>query len=325
MIYLFQYSRAATEQLVEDICNQDGTAPVDTEQLKTTRRRIAIAKEEQSSSLLQQLRENMSSEQLRANDTAMMKGGSSWLTLPLKSENFSLNKREFYDALSLRYRWRPKYLPSMCPCGKRFDVDHAMSCMKGGFVHRRHDDVRDLFATLLKDVCHDVEVEPHLETLTGEVLSSSANSSDEARLDFSARGFSQKGQKAFFDVRVFNPFPKSHLNQKLDTAFESNENEKKRTYNQRVIEIEHGSFNPLVFTPYGGTGREAERFMTELAQLAERKNMTYNTIIHWLRSKLSFNLLKSAVMCLRGSRRSKSDLNMDLNGAEISKIVGQIK
>ena len=139
------------------------------------------------------------------------------------------------------------------------------------------------------------------------VLSSSANSSDEARLDFSAHGFWQKGQKAFFDVRVFNPFAKSHLNQKLDTAFKSNENEKKRVYNQRVIEIEHGSFSPLVFTPYGGTGREAERFMTEVAQkLAERKNMTYNTIIHWLRSKLSFNLLKSDVSCLRESRRSKS-------------------
>ena len=38
-----------------------------------------------------------------------------------------------------------------------------------------------------------------------------------------------------------------------------------------------------------------------------------------------FSLHKSAVMCLRGSRRSKSDLNMDLNGAEISKVVGQIK
>ena len=74
-------------------------------------------------------------------------------------------------------------------------------------------------------------------------------------------------------------------------------------YNQRVTEIEHGSFSPLVFIPYGGTGRETERFMTELAQkLAERKNMTYNT-------KLSFNLLKSAVMC----------------GGEISKVVGQIK
>ena len=194
------------------------------------------------------------------------------------------------------------------------------------FVHRRHDDERDLYATLLKDVYHDVEVEPHLETLTGELLSNSANSSDEARLDFSARRFWQKGQKAFFDVRVFKPFAKGHLNRKLDTAFKSNENEKKRTYNQRVIEIEHGSFSPLVFTRYGGTGREAERFMTEQAQkLAERKNMTYNTIIHWLRSKLPFNLLKSAIMCLRGSRRSKFDLNMNFNEAEISKVVGNIK
>ena len=55
--------------------------------------------------------------------------------------------------------------------------------------------MRDLFATLLKDVCHDVEVEPHLETLTGEVLSSSANSSDEARLDFSARGSGKRGRR----------------------------------------------------------------------------------------------------------------------------------
>ena len=75
--FKFANSRAATEQLVEIIYNQDGTAPVDTEQLETTRGRIAIAKEEQSSSLLQQLRENMSSEQLRANDLAAMKGDSS--------------------------------------------------------------------------------------------------------------------------------------------------------------------------------------------------------------------------------------------------------
>jgi hypothetical protein len=81
-----------------------------------------------------------------------MKGASSWLTiLPLKSENFVLNKKEFYDALSFRYRWTPKYLPSLCPCGKKY-VDHAMSCMKGGFVHRRHDEVRDMLANLLKDV-----------------------------------------------------------------------------------------------------------------------------------------------------------------------------
>ena len=78
---------------------------------------------------------------------------------------------------------------------------------------------------------------------------SSVNSSDDARLDVSARGFWQREQRAFFDVRVFNPFSKSHLNQKLDTAFSSNENGKKRHYNQRIIEVEHGSFSSLVFSP----------------------------------------------------------------------------
>ena len=33
----------------------------------------------------------------------------------------------------------------------------------------------------------------------------------------------------------FNPFAKSHLNQKLDTAFSSNENDKKRHYNQQLL------------------------------------------------------------------------------------------
>ena len=107
--------------------------------------------------------------------------------------------------------------------------------MKGGFVQRRHDEVRDLFASLLKDVCHDAEVEPHFQTLTGDVLTSSANSCDEARLDVSARGFWQRGQRAFFDVRVFSPFAKSRLNQKLDTAFSSNENEKSDTTTSELL------------------------------------------------------------------------------------------
>ena len=58
--------------------------------------------------------------------------------------------------------------------------------------------MRDLFASLLQDICHDVNVEPHLQTLAGEILSSSTKSSDEARLDVSARGFRKRGQRAFF-------------------------------------------------------------------------------------------------------------------------------
>ena len=52
--------------------------------------------------------------------------------------------------LSLRYRWTPKYLPSTCPWGNRFDVDHAMSYMKGGFVHRNVHFLMSEFLTRLQ-------------------------------------------------------------------------------------------------------------------------------------------------------------------------------
>ena len=153
--------------------------------------------------------------------------------------------------------------------------------------------------------------------LTGEVLISSANSSDLIRLVWMwARAvFGKGGNVHFLMSGFFNPFAKSHLNQKLDTAFSSNENHKKRHYNQRIIEVEHGSFSPIVFSPYGGNGREAERSLTELAQ---KKQMGYSIVIHWLRVKLYFNLLRSAVLCLRGSRTTKHELNTDFSKAEIA-------
>ena len=66
--------------------------------------------------------------------------------------------------------------------------------------------------------------------------------------------------------------------------------------------------------------------MTELVQkLSEKKQMNYNIVIHWLRAKLSFNLLKSAVLCVRGSRTIKHELNTDFSGAEITNVIGKIK
>ena len=210
----YENSQLATHQLVRNTKCQESTAALDKELLKQTKKSIVKAREERNTTILQQLHGRMNIEQLRANELNTMRGASSWLTtVSIQSENFNLNKREFFDALSLRYHWTPKYPPKSCPCGKRFDVDHAMSCLKGSLVHRRHDEVTDLFAFLPKEVCHDVEVEPPLKTLTGEALHTNANSSDEVRLDVSARGLWIWGQRAFFDVRVFNPFAKSHLNQ----------------------------------------------------------------------------------------------------------------
>ena len=86
---------------------------------------------------------------LQLNDLGRKKGASSWLgCLPLKREDFVLNKQEFYDGVRIRYRWAPKYMPSTCICVKRFDVDHALSCQKSGSILRRHDKVRELIENI---------------------------------------------------------------------------------------------------------------------------------------------------------------------------------
>ena len=65
----------------------------------------------QHKATLDDLRSRMTREQTRANDLAQLKGASAWLnSLPLKDEGYSLNKREFFDALALRYRWELKRL-----------------------------------------------------------------------------------------------------------------------------------------------------------------------------------------------------------------------
>ena len=39
--------------------------------------------------------------------------------------------------------------------------------------------------------------------------------------------------------------------------------------------------------------------------ISERSSQSYSLTLYWLRCKLSFSLLRSAITCLRGSRSSK--------------------
>ena len=45
-----------------------------------------------------------------------------------------------------------------------------MNCKKGGSVSMRHDEIKKFEATLLNKVCNDVEVEPPLQPVTGEIF-----------------------------------------------------------------------------------------------------------------------------------------------------------
>ncbi len=130
---------------------------------------------------------------------------------------------------------------------------------------------------MLKTICNDVTTEPSLQPLTAEDLHEvCAVTGGEARLDIRARGFWQTGLSAFFDIRVFNPLAKRHANQDLKKCFEANEREKKRAYNQRVLEIEHGSFTAQIFSTAGGMGRECNKFVSRLAEMmADKQGKPY--------------------------------------------------
>ena len=160
-----------------------------------------------------------------------------------------------------------------------------MICKRGGFVIMRHNELRDLEAELLNIVCSDVQVEPVLQDISGEQLNRGSNRALDARLDIRARGFWESQRSAFFDVRVCHPNADSYKDLELRQVYKIHENEKKRLYARRVLEIEQGTFTPLVFTTTGGMGKECLRYHSRLAELvAIKKGEDYATTMTWIRA-----------------------------------------
>ena len=196
-----------------------------------------------------------------------------------------------------------------------------MVCRRGGFILQRHNELRDLEAGMLNIVCHDVQVEPVLQELTGELLTRGTNQAPDARFDVHARGFWARQGSAFFDVRVFHPNAESYKDLTMQQLYRKHEDEKKRLYANRVLEVEQGTFTPLVFTTTGGMTVECKRFHSRLAELiAIKKGEEYSTTMSWTRSKVSFALLRSVLLCLRGSRSpTHVPLNLEHCNLEIEK------
>ena len=70
-----------------------------------------------------------------------------------------------------------------------------------------------------------------------------------------------------------------------------------------MVNVEHGTLTPLVFSTTGGWSKEATRFHKHLAQLiAEKRNEDYNTVMSFIRKRLIFTLLRTVLESLRGSR-----------------------
>ena len=206
----------------------------------------------------------------------------------------------------MKYDWQINDIPWVC--GDKFSADHAMICRRGGLIIQRHNELRDLEAEMLNVVCHDVEVEPVVHKITGEDLPRGSNRAPDAQLDIHARGFLVRQGSAFFDVRVCHLNAESYKDFTPHQIYRQHENEKKRQYSTKVLEAEQ-AFTPLVFTTTGSIADECNRFHTRLAEpMAIKKGDHYNITMSWIRSKVSFAIMRSALLCLRGSRRRRREL-----------------
>ena len=220
----------------------------------------------------------------------------------------------------MRYNIPLADLHSSCVCGKPFDFRHAFSCPRGGFVISRHNEIRDSTAMLLNEVHNEVMIEPPLVPLTGELFRyRTANTTDDAKSDIAVRGFWAHGTRAFLDVRIFNPLSLSYANKSLEACHKKNEAEKKRGYGERIVQVECGTFTPLVFSCYGGQGEECQRFYKELCKkLADKRKTATSDVVNFVRTRLSFTLVRSALICLRGSRRKLPQAGADFRQVDFT-------
>ena len=96
-----------------------------------------------------------------------------------------------------------------------------------------------------------------------------------------------------------------------------NGQEKKQAYNERILQIDHGTFTPL--------GRECQKFYSRLAQtISEKRDLSQSISSNWSREKVCFKLLKSSLLCLLGSRtacRKTAEFEIDV---DVSHTVAKI-
>ena len=143
---------------------------------------------------------------------------------------------------------------------------------------------------MLQEVTNDLGIEPILQPLTGEEQSIGGNISMEEGPDISARRFWCRGQRAFFDVRIFYPNAQRLENKTHKKCYKLNEREKKTDYSSGIFNVEQGSFTPLVFSITGGMGKEFSTFVKRLCQMISLKQKEELRVVTYrIRYKISMH------------------------------------
>jgi len=301
----YEASTQITEELVGLIYRQETSLrTLDRVKIKARVAALKVAKETRLKKELEEIMSSVEEITQEALQLIQENGSGSWLTcLPIQQLGYAYNKRDFRDSVFLRYGWPIPDTPRFCDCNAKNDNNHILNCKRGGYVNYRHNNVRDSVAEYLRMVTKDVKIEPQLIPIESPRYQQRGNNADKARLDISAVGVWSTFERTFFDVRIFNPNSPSYKGRTLPQLYTQHEKEKKYQYMNRVLQLEKGSFVPLVFTTTGGMAPEAKRFIRKLAaMIAAKTRESYAQVMCNIRTRLSMDIMRSVLIGVRGVR-----------------------
>ena len=178
-----------------------------------------------------------------------------------------------------------------------------------------HNEIRYLFASLMKKVGHDFKVEPHLQARDNETFTNSTFTADEEKLDISAtKIWGSHFERSFNYVKIFIPYAPTNRIKDTEGLHLLHENLKRLKYQDRIVEIEYGSYSPLIFATTCGASPITQKLIRRIASfIAQISNELYPEVINFIRTRVSFNFLKSTFFCIRGCRGQKSKTPDDIS------------
>ena len=91
---------------------------------------------------------------------------------------------------------------------------------------------------------------------------------------------------------------------------------------QRILDVEHSSFVPLVFACTGGAAPGSTKNVQKIAEkLSKKRNESYWDTKKFTRTKIGLAHLRSAILCLRGAKKLKNTPNIDNSISAINEEV----
>ena len=134
-----------------------------------------------------------------------------------------------------------------------------------------------------------------------------SNLSDGARLDVCCENLWSPLDKAFIDVRVFNPQAESNWKKTIHQMHVSHEAEKKTEYMPQTIQVlvEKGSLTAVLFSTSGGMGRECDKLVRQIAmKLSQKREERYCDEVGFVRRRIRYDLIRTCDTAIRGYKKS---------------------